>query len=97
MELQSVSAALFGEEVLMQGKSLPALPRGDRFWGDRVLVILGSRPEPALPESALRKVLHLGETELALLNEKGVELVPSEALQPLSRGAIRLALREHAR
>jgi hypothetical protein len=96
-ELQSVSAALLDDNVLLRGKRLPALPRGDRFWGNRVLVLLGLRPEPDLPESALRKVLRMSETELALLEEKSVELVPSEALQPLSRAAIRLALRERAR
>jgi hypothetical protein len=67
-----------------------------RYWGERVFVRLGHRPEPALPESAILAALNAGEETLALLDFEGVELLPLHAFQPLTRAGVRLALTERA-
>jgi hypothetical protein len=53
--------------VLLLGQRLPPLPGGARFWGERVLVPLGHRPEPALPQSAICEALGAGAEELLLI------------------------------
>jgi hypothetical protein len=80
--------------VLLLGNHLPPLPGAERFWGARVLIPLGYRPEPALLESALLEVLHLMADELAVWTLDGAEVLPRSALQPLTRSAVRLALAE---
>jgi hypothetical protein len=59
-----------------------------------VLVPLGYRAEPALPEPLLVRTLALEVEELALLTSDAVEIVSRRALAPLTRAGIRLALRE---
>ncbi len=83
-----------GDRLIVLGRPLPALPRARRFWGERLLVPLGFRPEPALPEGALLEALTSGGDEVVLLTEKGAEVVPCEAFGPLTRAGVRLA-REH--
>jgi hypothetical protein len=65
--LGALLAARQGGRVLLLGTRLPPLPGGERFWGERVLVPLGFRPEPALPESAIREALGTTEEELVLV------------------------------
>jgi hypothetical protein len=77
--------------VLLLGPKVPLLPRGERLWGERLLVPLGLRPEPALPEIDLLTALDVGREELAVLQAEGVEVLPAAALQPLTRAGIRLA------
>ena len=43
------------------------LPAGERFWGEEVFLPLGYRPDPELPESALRTALGAGEEELLIV------------------------------
>jgi hypothetical protein len=76
------------------GGRLPTLPGAERFWGNRVLVPLGFRPEPCWPESALAEVLGLADEELAMLRESGATAIPVAALRPLTRASARLAARE---
>jgi hypothetical protein len=90
-ELAAVRGAYSGNRVLLLGGRLPPLP-GERFWGERVLLPLGQRAEPDLPESALREVLGLAEGEIAVLDQEGVDIVPAGALRPLTRAGVRLAL-----
>jgi hypothetical protein len=92
-ELGAVRAARCGDDVLLVGSRLPPLP-GVRLWGGRVLVPLGFRPEPALPDGALREALRVAADEVAVLGEEGVDVVPDEALVPLTRAGVRLALGE---
>ena len=96
VRLASFRAALDGATVLLLGSRLPLLPDSTRFWGRRVLVPLGFRPEPALPESALAGVLHLEGEDIALLRGDGVDVVPAQALRPLTRAGVRLASRGRA-
>src|SRR5262249_9797231 len=92
VRLAALRAACCQGRVLLRGERLPLLAGGERFWGERVLVPLGCRPEPELPESALREALALGDDELLLLGEGPPEVVPEAALQPLTRARLRLAL-----
>jgi hypothetical protein len=91
-EIGALRAARAAERVLVLGARLPALAGGERFWGARVLVPLGFRAEPDLPETALRAALHVTDEALLVLETEGFEAVPRDALRPLSRSSIRLAL-----
>jgi hypothetical protein len=88
--LALLQATHCAEEVLVLGKKLPELTRGRRFWGHAVLVPLGFRVEPALPESGLRQALELDEGDLALFETDHVNVIPRSALVPLTRAGLRL-------
>jgi MoxR-vWA-beta-propeller ternary system domain bpX2 len=80
------------EEPRPPGSSrLPALNGGLRFWGRDVLIPLGERTEPDLPERALRDVVGARDDELVVLDAEGPELIPRQAFRPLCRASIRLA------
>jgi hypothetical protein len=89
-ELAALEAALAGNEVLIRGGKLPPVA-GQRYWGDRLLAPLGFRPEPGLPEPALRRVLGVTEGDIVVLELDGFETIPCAALQPLARARVRLA------
>lgn len=84
-------AAWQGSEVLVMGPALPVIAGAERFWGDRLLVPLGHRPEPALAEPTLFRALGISEPGLAILSPEGVEAIPLTALGPLTRAGVRLA------
>jgi hypothetical protein len=90
-QLTALEAAWYGDSVLLLGQRLPALAGCERFWGRTVLVPLGFRPEPVLPESALRQALGLQEEEIAVLGHGETEVVAREAFQTLTRAAARRA------
>jgi len=89
--LGSLQAARSHDRLLVRGSRLPPLGVGSRFWGNTVLVPMGLRPEPDLPETALRVALGAGDEELLMLTTKGFEIMPVVAFRPLSRAGIRLA------
>jgi hypothetical protein len=92
-QFAGLQAAVDAEaRVLVVGEHLPPLAVGDRYWGKTVLVPLGWRPEPDLGEEALREVCGLGCAALGLLTADGVEVVDRNALRPLTRGGVRLAV-----
>jgi hypothetical protein len=91
-QLTALEAARCGGRVLLRGGRLPAVA-GERWWGRSVLVRLGFRPEPELPEAVLASALGLTEGSAALLRAGGVEVVPASAFGPTSRAAVRLAAR----
>jgi hypothetical protein len=82
--------------VLGAPRSLPELPEGVRFWGTDLLVPLGFRPEPELPEPALRRALGARPDHLVVLHGPEPELIPRGVFRPLSRAALRLAGRSRA-
>jgi len=90
-QIGSLRAAVSGSQVLLLGDRQPLLAKSHRFWGTRVLIPLGHRPEPALPESALRSALGLAPQELAVWTQDKIEVVPEEALRALTRAGVRLA------
>jgi hypothetical protein len=81
--LAKLRAAHRDGRVLLLGETLPPLASAERFWGERVLVPLGCRPDPDLPESALRAALGAEAEELLFLRAAGCSLSP---LSPLGRG-----------
>jgi hypothetical protein len=93
-QITSLVGARTGDVVLVRGEKLPIVVGGERYWGRRVLVPLGHRPEPNLSEDVLIEVLGLADGELALLRPNGAEVLPAGVLQPLTRAGIRLAVRE---
>jgi hypothetical protein len=95
--LGTLRAAHREGRVLVLGERLPPLPAAERFWGESVLAPLGHRPDPDLPESALRAALGAEAEELLLLRVSArprtasVEVIPRAALAPLTRAGLRLA------
>jgi hypothetical protein len=94
VRLAALRGAVRGTRLLLVGSRLPTIAGDERFWGGRVLVPLGLRPDPALPESALREVAGIGDEELLILRPDGCTAMPAAALVPLSRAGLRLAARE---
>lgn len=90
-QLAAVRGARHGDRVLLLGQPLPPLPTQDCYWGRRVLVPLGFRPEPALPESALAAAIGLEDNEMALVGEAQVEVLGLDLFRPLTRAGVRLA------
>jgi MoxR-vWA-beta-propeller ternary system domain bpX2 len=82
-------------QVLLRGagQALPVLPESQRFWGDTLLIPLGFRADPDLPETALHRALGSAEGDLAVLDQDGFELIPRNVFRTLDRAAIRLAAR----
>jgi hypothetical protein len=93
-QLAGLRGAWLGDAMILLGERLPALPGGERFWGSAVLLPLGYRAEPALPEEALAQVLGLREGELALIDATGVEVIGQAVFAPLTRAGVRRAARE---
>jgi hypothetical protein len=94
--LAGLEAAVCAGRALLRGQRLPPLVGAERFWGRAVLVPLGFRPGPALPEDVLSAALGLAANEVALLSAEGAEVVPGSAFGPVSRAGVRLALRKGA-
>jgi hypothetical protein len=91
LQITALRCACSESRILLLGARLP-LMAGMRFWGERLLVPLGYRVEPALPEKVLAEALGVPEDGLALLDESGCEIVPIDAFRPLHRAAVRLAV-----
>ena len=70
---------------------LPLLAESVRYCGTDLLVPVGFRADPELPEGAIRQVAGAGPGDLVVLDEGGIELIARDAFQPLSRAGIRLA------
>jgi len=92
--IETLLGARSGRHVILLGSELPPVAKGQRYWGQRLLVPLGFRPAPSLAEAALCGALRIAAEELAILDTDGLEIVPRAAFRPLSRASIRLALRE---
>ncbi len=70
---------------------LPAPEDGLRFWGCDVLIPLGYRADPDLPNRALRQAIGAGPDDLVILDHEGSERIPRKAFRRLCRASIRLA------
>jgi MoxR-vWA-beta-propeller ternary system domain bpX2 len=77
--------------VLGAAGELPLLPESVRYWGTALLVPVGFRADPELPEGAIRRAVGAGLENLVVLDEDGFELIARDAFKPLSRAGIRLA------
>ncbi len=94
--LTGIRAAWHAGLVMLLGDDLPLLDGTERFWGERLLVPLGYRPWPMLPEGVLLEALGIGDGELLVLNPEGSEVISLEVFQPLTRTGVRLARRVQA-
>jgi hypothetical protein len=92
--LNGIQAAHWGNQALLLGDRLPLLQDSERFWGSAVLTPLGYRPDPLLPEGALREALAISESKLVLWRQDGVETVDRRAFAALTRSGVRLAAQE---
>jgi hypothetical protein len=93
--LASLRVACCDGRVLVLGQSLPPIVAGQRYWGEGILVPLGSRAEPDLPAETLRAAAGLGDDELLVLRPNGPEVVPLSAFQPLTRAQVQTARDAH--
>ena len=93
VQLQKLRAASMGKQLLVIGAALPLLPTGARFWGKRVLLPLGVRAEPELPESALIEAAGLANDELLLHHDDVWEAVPTVCLERVTRAGLKLLAR----
>ena len=91
-ELTALRAARWRSEVLVRGANPPAIEHSKRFWGKRILVPLGLRPEPPLPESALRAALNVTDDQIVLLSPDGADVIAEDLFQPLTRAGLRMAV-----
>jgi hypothetical protein len=94
-EIERFLAAGSAGRLLLIGRNPPWV-EGVRFWGARLLVPLGWRVDPAFPEDHLAGAIGVAEGEIALIRSDGqerirVEIVPLEAIQPLTRHGLRRA------
>jgi len=95
--LAGLRAAHWQGRVLLMGTRLPLSPSGERFWGERVLVPVGSRLEPLLPERVVHRALGFSEEQLVVIRADKVEVLPRSELQPVTRAGLRLACGEARR
>jgi hypothetical protein len=90
--LENWSAVRCGDEVLVRGTDLPWLPEATRFWGKHVLVPLGHRLSPQVPEDVLRTALAADDDRLLVFHSDHVERIPLDAFTPLTRAIVQGAL-----
>lgn len=86
------TAARCGQQILVRGENLFWLPDAPRFWGKHVLLPLGYRLTPLVPEAVLRTALGAEEDYLLLEQHEQVERIPLDAFAPLSRATMNLAV-----
>lgn len=86
-----LTVAWAGETVVVRGEGLPEIVGARRFWGDRVLAPLGSRPEPGLREDVWLRLLGVGVEAVVLMDEDGIESIPAAAFGAMTRAGVRLA------
>ena len=91
-EIERLEASAAGGLALVVGRPLPAVAGAERFWGGLVLLPLGFRVEPELPEPAVRRALGASGGDRLLFTDGGAEVVPADAFRALSRASVRLAL-----
>jgi hypothetical protein len=91
--LHRLRAAHCRGRLLVRGERLPLLDQSDRFWGEHILAPLGSRLDPALPESAYREALGLEASETLLFRDDGCQLIPGESFSAVTRAGIRQLFR----
>lgn len=97
VHVEGLEGALFDGQILVRGPRLPVVAGAERFWGERVLIPLGRRPDPELPEPILREAAGVAVNELLVLRDGATgataEAVPLPAFARLTRAALKLAAR----
>ena len=95
--MEAIRGAISGDSALLLGRSLPAWPGAERYWGRRSWSRSASSPGRRSPEEALREALGASGGEVVRLVPgpgEGVaaEAIPLDAFRPLTRAGVRLAL-----
>jgi hypothetical protein len=87
------AAVADGQVVVRGGPNVVrvALAGATRFWGDTLLIPLGWRLEPALPEGDVAEAFGLQQGDSGLLTPDGIEVVAAECFGLLTRAGVRLA------
>lgn len=93
--LAELRGVRWGDGLLLLGSRLPEIAGGQRFWGENLLLPLGWRAEPDLPEHACRRALGLEADDILLFTEAGAELIARSGSRPLTRAVLRLAAGAH--
>lgn len=88
-QIAALEGIVHGGTAWLRGAALPALAGAERFWGERLLVPLGLRPDPDWPEGALRAAAVVDDDEILVLTPAGPEALPAAAFKALTRAAIR--------
>ncbi len=96
VRLEKLRGAYKEEEIILFGENLPPFPESELFWGYRLLVPLGYRISPKLPESAYCQALELSADEVLLFRHQKKEIITRSALDPLSRASLHLLAQEIA-
>jgi hypothetical protein len=94
--LAELDAVRHGNEILLRGRRLPPFVRAKLYWGQTLLIPLGLRPEPEVPDQIMRAAFALEADDLLLWESDRLEAIPAALLQPLTRAALRLACAEIA-
>ena len=68
------------------GKVAPSYGRACGTGGPSCWFRWDFAPDPELPAQAIRAVVGAGDGDLVVLDDAGIELIPLDAFQPLSRG-----------
>jgi hypothetical protein len=100
VEFAAIRGAVQGEMALLMGRSLPPWPGATRYWGQRVLIPIGFRLQPSLPEDAVLQVLAAsGEDVYRVIPQTDdslgltVEAISLDSFRVLSRAGVRLTRR----
>jgi hypothetical protein len=94
-QLKQLRGTWNADRVLVLGSHLPVIPGAQRYWGQGLLIPLGWRPEPLLPETILVLALGLRPDHVGLLRPQGIERIPLTGLGPITRGGLRRVLDDH--
>jgi MoxR-vWA-beta-propeller ternary system domain bpX2 len=92
--LARYQGAIKKTRLFVLGKKLPWLADGERFWGHRVLLPIGYRPDPLLAEADLLKAAGVAESDLLVIRQESCEIVATDEFTFLSHAALRLSGRE---
>ncbi len=79
------------EALILQSEEgrLPAIETGTRYHGSQVLAPLGFELAPLVREDVVLEALGAPESSVVIFDFGGYEIVPAEAVSPLSRAAVR--------
>lgn len=91
-ELAGVSGLLSGDRAILFGEKLPSVPGAVRFHGAGVLIPIGFKLHPGLPETIVRSAAGIADDDALLLTEAGIEAIPCSRAEPLTRAGLRLAI-----
>lgn len=91
-ELTRIRGILCGDRAMLFGSDLPRIAGALRLYGTDLLLPVGYRTEPDLPAAVLRAGVGVVSGEVLIFTQDGIEIVPIDRAEPLTRAAIRIAL-----